>query len=82
MPTLLSPPKKEEQEMAVMEAPELPKVSWTRDAGLRKLYFYCAILCVASATTGFDGSMLNAMQFFPSWQSYFDNPAGSVSDKR
>lgn len=37
------------------EAPAFEKVDWKRDPGLRKLYFYAIILCVASATTGYDG---------------------------
>jgi len=37
------------------EAPVFEKVTWYSDPGLRKLYFYCAVLCVASATTGYDG---------------------------
>lgn len=37
------------------EAPEFEHVSWSKDPGLRKLYFYAVILCVASATTGYDG---------------------------
>lgn len=36
-------------------APELPFVSWSKSPNMRKLYFYCAILCVCSATTGYDG---------------------------
>lgn len=37
------------------EAPEFERVEWTKDPGLRKLYFYAFVLCVASATTGYDG---------------------------
>lgn len=37
------------------EAPELPYVNWRKDPGLRKLYMYAAVICVASATTGYDG---------------------------
>lgn len=37
------------------ESPELPRVDWKKSPGLRKLYFYAAVLCVASATTGYDG---------------------------
>nr|OQO15976.1 hypothetical protein B0A51_17761 [Rachicladosporium sp. CCFEE 5018]OQO29356.1 hypothetical protein B0A51_03138 [Rachicladosporium sp. CCFEE 5018] len=55
-------------------APELERVDWKKSPSLRKLYFYAAVLCVASATTGYDGSMLNAMQFFPTWQTYMGNP--------
>jgi hypothetical protein len=41
--------------IAQAEAPELPYVKWYRDPGLRKLYFYAAIISIASATTGYDG---------------------------
>ncbi|KAI0486509.1 general substrate transporter [Xylaria cf. heliscus] len=62
---------------AAAEAPEFDKVSWYKDPGLRKLYFYAFILCIASATTGYDGSFLNAVQIFQQWQDYFGHPAGS-----
>lgn len=35
--------------------PELEQVNWWHEPGLRKLYFWAAVLCVASATTGYDG---------------------------
>lgn len=44
-----------EAQVAQAEAPELEYVNWWQDPGLRKLYFYAAIICVASATTGYDG---------------------------
>ena len=37
------------------EAPEFEVVTWYKDPGLRKLYFYAFVLCIASATTGYDG---------------------------
>lgn len=37
------------------DAPEFEKVNWRKDPNLRKLYFWACILCVASATTGYDG---------------------------
>lgn len=37
------------------ETPQLERVDWRKDPGLRKLYFYAFILCIASATTGYDG---------------------------
>ena len=46
---------KAELEVAQAEQPTFEKVNWTRDRGLRKLYFWAAVLCVASATTGYDG---------------------------
>lgn len=42
-------------EIAQIGAPQLEKVKWWTDPGLRKLYFWAAVLCVASATTGYDG---------------------------
>jgi len=42
-------------EAAQAEAPHLARVNWTSDPGLRKLYFYAGIICIASATTGYDG---------------------------
>lgn len=37
------------------EESHLRKVDWKRDPGLRQLYFWAFILCIASATTGYDG---------------------------
>ena len=37
------------------EAPQFEHVNWKKDPGLRKLYFYAFVLCIASATTGYDG---------------------------
>jgi hypothetical protein len=37
------------------EAPELPYVEWKKSPGLRRLYMYCVVIMVASATTGYDG---------------------------
>jgi hypothetical protein len=34
--------------------PYLAQVEWRKDAGLRRLYFYAFIICIASATTGYD----------------------------
>lgn len=36
-------------------APDLGKVDWKKSPNMRKLYFYAAVLCIASATTGYDG---------------------------
>ncbi|KAH7241315.1 general substrate transporter [Fusarium tricinctum] len=67
------------QDLAVAqaEAPQLAKVKWWTDPGMRQLYFYAAILCVCSATTGYDGSMLNTSQAMDDWQDYFGRPTGS-----
>jgi hypothetical protein len=42
-------------EIAQAEAPHLKPVNWKSDPGLRKLYFFCFFICIASATTGYDG---------------------------
>jgi hypothetical protein len=42
-------------EVAQAEAPHLQEVDWKTDPGLRKLYFWAFIICIASATTGYDG---------------------------
>lgn len=47
--------KKQDLAVAQAEAPQLAKVKWWTDPGMRVLYFYAAILCVCSATTGYDG---------------------------
>lgn len=39
------------------EAPKFEQVTWYRDPGLRQLYCYAFVLCIASATTGYDGSV-------------------------
>lgn len=46
---------KSELKGAQSESPQLEEVKWWREPGLRKLYFWAGILCVASATTGYDG---------------------------
>ncbi|KAF2834947.1 general substrate transporter [Patellaria atrata CBS 101060] len=68
---------KEEIQIAQAEAPHLEYVNWRKDPGLRKLYFYAVIICVASATTGYDGSMLNNIRILDTWKDYFNNPGGS-----
>lgn len=47
--------KKQDLAIAQAEAPQLARVKWWADPGMRQLYFYAAILCVCSATTGYDG---------------------------
>lgn len=78
---------------AQQDVPHFEHVTWWKDPGLRKLYFYAFVLCIASATTGYDGcasprlirhrlltedrSFFNAVQNFESWQTYFNHPDGS-----
>jgi len=65
-------------EAAQAEAPHLKKVNWRSDAGLRKLYFYAFFICIASATTGYDGSMLNNLRILPKWTEFFGDPKGDT----
>ncbi|KAK4034811.1 general substrate transporter [Parachaetomium inaequale] len=60
------------------EAPEFERVQWTKDPALRKLYFYAFVLCIASATTGYDGMFFGSVQNFDTWKIFFDNPSGST----
>ncbi|CEJ58856.1 hypothetical protein PMG11_07502 [Penicillium brasilianum] len=68
---------KGEVEVAQAEIPQLEEVKWWREPGLRRLYFWASVLCVASATTGYDGMMLNTSQNLDSWQTFFNTPSGS-----
>ncbi|KAL6704289.1 hypothetical protein ACN47E_008353 [Coniothyrium glycines] len=70
--------KNTDVEIAQAEAPHLARVNWRSDPGLRKLYFYAFIICIASATTGYDGSMLNNLRILEHWTKYFDDPKGST----
>jgi sugar porter (SP) family MFS transporter len=70
-------PRSGNVELAQAEAPEFEHVNWKTQPNMKTLYFWCAILCVASATTGYDGMMMNNSQSFPAWESYFDTPEGS-----
>ncbi|OCL01499.1 general substrate transporter [Glonium stellatum] len=69
--------KKDEVEIAQAEAPHLRKVDWLAEPGLRKLYAWAFVICLASATTGYDGSMLNNLRILDTWTKYFNNPQGS-----
>ncbi|CAG8973376.1 hypothetical protein HYALB_00000139 [Hymenoscyphus albidus] len=69
--------KKRGANIAAVEAPEFEKVQWYSDPNLRKLYLWCSVLCIASATTGYDGMMLNVSQNLDQWQTYFKKPLGS-----
>ncbi|RVX74962.1 hypothetical protein B0A52_01239 [Exophiala mesophila] len=71
----------ETRQQALAETPEFEKVSWTKDPNIRKLYINCAFgLLIGSATTGYDGSLLNLLQQYDYWESYFDD-IGTDPDK-
>lgn len=44
--------KRADVEVAQAEAPEFEKVYWWKDKNMKKLYMYCCVLLIASATTG------------------------------
>jgi len=64
---------------AQAEAPVLARVTWYKEPGLRQLYAYCCIVCLASATTGYDGSMLNGLQILPYVHSDFQEYQACLS---
>lgn len=69
----------DEYDFDEIEQPRFQRVYWTREPHLRKLYGLCAILMVASATTGYDGMLVNISQHIRAWNYFFfpeyrDNP--------
>lgn len=63
----------------VQETPRFQRVYWTKEPHLRKLYGMAIILMVASATTGYDGMLVNTSQQIDAWNWFFfpelrDNP--------
>lgn len=59
---------------ARLDAPEFEKVVWHKLPNMRKLYWHAAVLCIASATTGYDGMMMNSSQQMKRWEVFFDSP--------
>lgn len=55
----------------VQEAPRFQRVYWTKEPHLRKLYCLSTILMVASATTGYDGMLVNTSQQIDAWNWFF-----------
>ncbi|KAK5657903.1 hypothetical protein OQA88_2452 [Cercophora sp. LCS_1] len=69
----------DEYDLDEIEQPRFQRVYWTREPHLRKLYGLCTILMVASATTGYDGMLVNISQHIRAWNYFFfpeyrDNP--------
>ncbi|EAW12294.1 putative MFS hexose transporter [Aspergillus clavatus NRRL 1] len=52
------------------ESPQFEKVNWKKEPHLRKLYLMSAGLMVASATTGYDGMLVNTSQMMDSWNKF------------
>ena len=61
----------ENLDIAQAEAPIFEKVTWYKEPHLRRLYFLTIFLLVASATTGYDGMMVNTSQQMDRWKEYF-----------
>ncbi|MBE3047116.1 MFS transporter [Candidatus Bathyarchaeota archaeon] len=58
-------------DIARAEAPRFERVKWTREPHLRKLYMMSIFLLIASATTGYDGMLMNAGQQMDGFKDYF-----------
>ncbi|EAT89950.1 hypothetical protein HBI56_034040 [Parastagonospora nodorum] len=56
------------------DAPQFERVEWRKLPNMRKLYWHACVLCIASATTGYDGMMMNSSQQMSRWAVYFDHP--------
>lgn len=71
------PAKGHEEEVMVAQrdAPEFDKVNWSREPHLRKLYAYVCVLMIASATTGYDGMLINTSQQISRWGEFFPEVA-------
>ena len=61
----------EQLDAAREQAPNFEKVTWYKEPHLRKLYFLSIFLLVGSATTGYDGMLLNTSQQMDTWKSFF-----------
>ena len=57
---------------------EFPKVTWYTDPALRRTYLCLMFVVITSATNGYDGSIVNALQSMGTWQEYFNHPHGSL----
>lgn len=53
------------------DAPRFEHVNWRKEPHLRKLYLMSVFLLVASATTGYDGMLMNAAQQMDKFKEYY-----------
>jgi sugar porter (SP) family MFS transporter len=65
----------DDMQMAQAIAPRFEKVTWYREPHLRKLYFLTIFLLVGSATTGYDGMLVNTSQQMDDWKEYLPQSA-------
>lgn len=47
---------------------EVPKVTWWKHKGLRRLYLMIPVLFLSATTNGYDSSLLNGLQTLAPWQ--------------
>ncbi|ORY61804.1 general substrate transporter [Pseudomassariella vexata] len=71
VPTVVAKGQQTNVAVAQHEAPEFERVDWKREPNLRKLYAWACVLLVASATTGYDGMLVNTSQQIELWANYF-----------
>ncbi|KAH8549474.1 general substrate transporter [Umbelopsis sp. PMI_123] len=57
--------------------PKRDKMWWHYPA-LRTLNLLLICAIITDVTNGYDGSMLNGLQIIEDWQTYFNNPSGSI----
>jgi hypothetical protein len=55
-------------EFAGNSSMDVPRVTWWKHRGLRKLYPMMPILFLGSTINGYDGSLLNGLQTMTPWQ--------------
>ncbi|KAL1979602.1 hypothetical protein VTN96DRAFT_5537 [Rasamsonia emersonii] len=73
-------PFSEHDEQAKTEEPlqlDVPRVTWYKHPGLRKLYLMMPILFLGATVNGYDRSLLNGLQTLQPWQEYNNHPTGS-----
>lgn len=61
----------QELDAAREQAPKFAKVTWYKEPHLRQLYFLSIFLLIGSATTGYDGMLLNTSQQMDFWKEFF-----------
>jgi len=47
---------------------EFPRVTWYKQKGMRGVYVRLFFVVLTSATSGYDGSMMNGLQILPQWE--------------
>jgi len=52
------------------DVPHFERVVWYKEPHLRKLYFLTIFLLIASATTGYDGMLVNTSQQIDAWAKF------------